>query len=165
MRLRLNSRNGHKPARAKVAPRPSPMNWRPRGPDDLIGQAREVCSALVAKARRLRDTRTAACKLLLYGPPGVCKTTVAELVASELTGTPMFGGDSVIAICMHQVETRAVRPSEGLDQSIDDDLESLILRALAKDPAQRPQTAQEFLDAVSARCTAYASEALEALQE
>ena len=99
MRLRINSRNGHKPARPKTEPAPSPMNWRPSGPEDLIGQAREVCGAQVTKARRLRDARNAACKLLLYGPPGVGKTTVAELIAGELTGTPLgiesFNGKEV----------------------------------------------------------------------
>ncbi len=101
MRLRHNHRNGSTP-RAKSAvlnALPSPMNWRPIGSEDLIGQAREVCVAQVAKARRLRDSRTAACKLLLYGPPGVGKTTVAELVARELTGTPLgvesFNGKEV----------------------------------------------------------------------
>ena len=89
MRLRLESRNGHKPARLKPEPKPSPMNWRPQTAEALIGQARAVCAAQVAKARRLRDTRTAACKLLLYGPPGVGKTTVAEMVARELTGTAL----------------------------------------------------------------------------
>lgn len=93
MRLRHNHRNGSTPRSksALVLPQapPSPMNWRPQGADDLIGQARDICVAQVAKARRLRDGRKAACKLLLYGPPGVGKTTVAELVARELTGTPL----------------------------------------------------------------------------
>jgi DNA polymerase III delta prime subunit len=93
MRLRHNHRNGSSP-RSKSAlvlsqAPPSPMNWRPQSADDLIGQARDICVAQVAKARRLRDGRKAACKLLLYGPPGVGKTTVAELVARELTGTPL----------------------------------------------------------------------------
>lgn len=93
MRLRHNHRNGSTPRgkSAVVVPHapPSPMNWRPQSADDLIGQARDICVAQVAKARRLRDGRKAACKLLLYGPPGVGKTTVAELVARELTGTPL----------------------------------------------------------------------------
>ena len=99
MRLRHNSRNGHKPVRTKAEPKPSPMNWRPQTAEDLIGQARSVCAAQVAKARRVRDARNAACKLLLYGPPGVGKTTVAELVARELTGTTLgiesFNGKEV----------------------------------------------------------------------
>ena len=89
MRLRLNSRNGHKPVRHQPEPKPSPMNWRPATADELIGQARAIAAAQVAKARRLREGSNAACKLLLYGPPGVGKTTVADLVALALTGSKL----------------------------------------------------------------------------
>lgn len=67
------------------------MNWKPACPDDLIGQARRVAKAQVAKARRLAsvDPPTASIKLLLYGPPGVGKTSVVEMVSRELTGSPL----------------------------------------------------------------------------
>ena len=65
----------------------SPASFRPVVPDDLIGSARTAARALVAKARRIRTGMDAPMKVLLYGPPGVGKTTIAEMVARELTGS------------------------------------------------------------------------------
>jgi DNA polymerase III delta prime subunit len=65
------------------------MNWRPRAAEDLIGQARRVALAQVNKARKLAADPNATVKLLLYGPPGVGKTSVVELVALQLAGTPL----------------------------------------------------------------------------
>ena len=67
----------------------SPMNWRPRTAEDLIGQARRVALAQAGKAKRLANNPSATMKLLLYGPPGVGKTSVVELVALQLAGTPL----------------------------------------------------------------------------
>ena len=67
----------------------SPMNWRPRTAEDLIGQARRVALAQASKAKRLASEPSATMKLLLYGPPGVGKTSVVELVALQLAGTPL----------------------------------------------------------------------------
>ena len=64
-----------KPAQA------SPMNWKPQCVDDLIGQAQKVAKAQIVKAGRLSRDPRATMKLLLYGPPGVGKTSVVELVA------------------------------------------------------------------------------------
>ena len=65
------------------------MNWRPRTAEDLIGQAKQVALAQVSKAKRLSSDPSATMKLLLYGPPGVGKTSVVELVALQLAGTPL----------------------------------------------------------------------------
>lgn len=67
----------------------SPMNWRPKCANDLIGQARVVAAFQLAKARRFDGQPLATLKLLLYGPPGVGKTSVVELVALRLAGTPL----------------------------------------------------------------------------
>ena len=73
----------HKPAL------PSPMNWRPQTAEDLIGQAGLVARAQCRKAERLTAEAAATMKLLLYGPPGVGKTSVVELVALQLAGSPL----------------------------------------------------------------------------
>ena len=71
-------------------PMPSPLAWRPTGPGDLIGHAGEVAASLLAKARATKNNGRHPMKVLLYGPPGVGKTTIAEMVAAELAGSP-FG--------------------------------------------------------------------------
>jgi DNA polymerase III delta prime subunit len=65
------------------------MNWRPQSPEDLIGQAKRVAGVQCAKAGKLGVVPSSTFKLLLYGPPGVGKTSVVELIARTLTGTPL----------------------------------------------------------------------------
>ena len=79
----------------KMLPNPAPcpttppLAWRPTGPDDLCGPAATVANRLVTKARNLRANPAVPVKILLYGPPGVGKTSIADMVATELSGCPL----------------------------------------------------------------------------
>lgn len=64
-----------------------PLAWHPTCPDELCGPAANIAQRLVAKAHRLHDEPTSPLKLLLYGPPGVGKTSSADMVAAELSGS------------------------------------------------------------------------------
>jgi len=54
-------------------------------------------------------------------------------------------------VLMHQVKDLPARPSERLRKPVAPDLEELLMRCLAKDPAARPADARELDDAL-ARC-------------
>jgi len=63
-----------------------PTAFRPVAPEELIGAAKVAARALVLKARKIRS-EGGRLKVLIYGPPGVGKTTVAEMVSRELCGS------------------------------------------------------------------------------
>jgi serine/threonine protein kinase len=69
-----------------------------------------------------------------------------------LTGTPVFGGESVMEICLKHVRNDPEPPSARLGKPIHAALEALILRCLAKAPSDRPPSAAELLRALQA-CT------------
>ncbi len=61
------------------------------------------------------------------------------------TGRLPFNGDNPVAIAMQHVHEPPIPPGE-LAPEIPEGLERVILRALAKDPAERYASAQDFLD-------------------
>ena len=73
------------PKTPSPAPETPPLAWHPAHPDELCGPAASIAQRLVAKARRLHDEPNSTLKLLLYGPPGVGKTSIADMVAAELS--------------------------------------------------------------------------------
>ncbi len=60
-----------------------------------------------------------------------------------VTGRPPFAGDNPVAIAYKHVREEAIPPSQ-VNRAVPASLEAIILQAMAKDPAQRYQTAQEM---------------------
>jgi len=68
-----------------------------------------------------------------------------------VTGEPLFNWLTLGEVLMHQVKDMPVRPSERLGKPVSPDLEDLLMRCLAKEPAARPLNARELDEALS-RC-------------
>jgi serine/threonine protein kinase len=63
-----------------------------------------------------------------------------------LTGAPVFAGKTVMEICMKHTRTMPEPPSLRLGRPVSQDLESLILRCLAKNPKERPPSARALAE-------------------
>jgi hypothetical protein len=68
-----------------------------------------------------------------------------------LTGSHVFSAQTVVEICSHHLHTKPEPPSERLGRPVTPELEQLLLRCLAKSPAERPASAAE-LEASLAAC-------------
>ncbi|MDQ1074965.1 Stk1 family PASTA domain-containing Ser/Thr kinase [Microbacterium sp. SORGH_AS_0969] len=66
-----------------------------------------------------------------------------------LTGRPPFRGETPVAVAYQHVSEAPVPPSE-VNESVSTALDAIVLRALAKDPFQRPQDAAGFREALDA---------------
>src|SRR3954449_10136429 len=73
--------------------------------------------------------------------------SVGVVLYEMLTGRVPFEGDSAVSIALKQVAEAPTPPSR-LNPATPPELEAVILRALAKDPAQRFQDADEFITAL-----------------
>lgn len=63
-----------------------------------------------------------------------------------LTGSPVFKGNTVIEVLQQHMKSTPHPPRERCEARIAPGLEGLIMRCLAKNPAQRPASAQEMLE-------------------
>ena len=61
-----------------------------------------------------------------------------------LTGELVFTAENPVALLMQHVQAAPTRPSARIQQPIPSALEELVMSCLAKDPADRPQTAREL---------------------
>jgi serine/threonine protein kinase/transcriptional regulator with XRE-family HTH domain len=65
-----------------------------------------------------------------------------------VTGRPPFEGADALAVAVKHLQEEPVPPSQ-IDPAIPTDWDALILKAMAKDPARRFQSAQEFNEALA----------------
>jgi serine/threonine-protein kinase len=100
----------------------------------------------------------------LYISPEALKGTALVDVRSDiyslgavayfmLTAEPVFTGLSAVEVCAKHLHSAPVAPSERLGRALPADLEAIVLRCLAKAPADRYATAAE-LDTALAACSA-----------
>ncbi|MGH2924646.1 MAG: Stk1 family PASTA domain-containing Ser/Thr kinase [Solirubrobacterales bacterium] len=73
--------------------------------------------------------------------------SIGVLLYEALTGRAPFEGDSPVTVALKQVSERPRPPSE-LNPSVSRALDAVVLRALAKDPANRFASAEEFEQAL-----------------
>ena len=81
-----------------------------------------------------------------------------------VTGEPLFNWLTLGDVLMHQVKDLPVPPSLRLGRPVSPDLEALLMRCLAKDPAARPANARELEDGL-ARCRSAADWTRDAADE
>jgi eukaryotic-like serine/threonine-protein kinase len=61
----------------------------------------------------------------------------------------VFDGEGVMEVCIHHLNTPPVSLSERAAQAVPAALDAVLLRCLAKDPAQRPQSAAALLQSLA----------------
>jgi beta-lactam-binding protein with PASTA domain/predicted Ser/Thr protein kinase len=73
--------------------------------------------------------------------------SIGVILYELLTGVVPFDGETAVAIAFKQVSAQARPPSE-VNPAVPPTLDAVVLRALAKDPAQRYADADEFIAAL-----------------
>jgi eukaryotic-like serine/threonine-protein kinase len=73
--------------------------------------------------------------------------SIGVILYELLTGVVPFDGETAVAIAFKQVSAQARPPSE-VNPAVPPALDAVVLRALAKDPAQRYADADEFIGAL-----------------
>jgi serine/threonine-protein kinase len=75
--------------------------------------------------------------------------SVGAMLYEALTGQVPFDAETPVAVALKQV-SEAPRPPSELNPNVPQAIDAIVLKALAKDPANRYQSADEFLAALTA---------------
>ncbi len=116
-----------------------------------IARAVSDSSSTVAETTAIIGTASYFSPEMAKGDPVDARADIysAGIVLYELlTGRPPFRGENAIAVAYQHVSEAPIPPSE-VNESAPRSLDALVLRALAKDPFQRPQTAVAFREALA----------------
>ena len=111
-----------------------------------FGIARMDSGQTVAQTQAVLGTASYLSPEQAQGGPVDARSDIysAGVVLYEmLTGKPPFAGDTAVSVAMQHVQETPTPPSQ-VTGGIPPELEAVILRAMAKNPANRYQTAEEF---------------------
>ncbi|MBW3601217.1 MAG: Stk1 family PASTA domain-containing Ser/Thr kinase [Actinobacteria bacterium] len=111
-----------------------------------FGIARAVSSETLTQTATVLGTAAYIAPEQARGDPVDRRTDVYALgcvLYEMLTGRQPFGGESAVAVAYQHISQPPTPPSQ-LDPSLSEDLEAVVLKAMAKDPADRYQSARDL---------------------
>jgi eukaryotic-like serine/threonine-protein kinase len=113
-----------------------------------FGIARAASAATISATNAVLGTAGYLSPEQALGEPATPRSDLYSLgivLYELLTGFVPYRADNPVAVCMKHV-TEPLTPPRRLDPTIPAAVDALVARMLAKDPADRPASATEFLD-------------------
>ena len=113
-----------------------------------FGIARAASAATISATNAVFGTAGYLSPEQALGEPATPRSDLYSLgivLYEMLTGVVPYRADNPVAVCMKHV-TEPLTPPRRLDPTIPEPVDALVVKMLAKDPADRPASAAELLD-------------------